>query len=87
MPKETGDFAFTLRSNIGEIDGLTGTLRALAEIPATRENGNLTNWWSDDLAAEHSEGPHCGAKTVSRWRVDFLKDFAERFDRCLGPKK
>lgn len=89
VPKETGDFAFVLRSDIAELDGLTGTLRALAEIPENRNtaNGNLTQWWSDDLSPEHAEGVHCGAKTVSRWRVDFLSDFAARFDRCLAPKK
>ena len=86
VPKETGDFFFVLRSEIKALDGLTGTLRALAEIPASRESGNLTQWWSDDLAPEYSEGRHRGAKTVNRWRVEFLTDFAARFDRCAAPK-
>ncbi|MBQ8655115.1 MAG: DUF1593 domain-containing protein [Clostridia bacterium] len=84
VPKETGDFHYITRSTIPEMDGLTGVIRAVAEIPATRENlrGNLTHWWSDRLETDLSEGPHRGAKTVSRWRRDFLEDFAARLARC-----
>lgn len=28
---------------------------------------------------------HIGAKTVNRWREEFLRDFAERMDRCARP--
>lgn len=89
VPKETGDLSFVLHSDIAELDGITGTLRTIAEIPQSRitDNGNLTSWWSDDLTPEHAEGPHRGAKTVSRWRTDFLSDFAARFDRCLTPNQ
>ena len=85
VPKETGDFEFVLRSHIPELDGITGVLRAVAEIPENRNTagGNLLSWWSDDLSPEHAEGVHHGAKTVSRWRVDYLTDFAARFDRCV----
>jgi len=88
VPKETGDFHFILRSGIPELDGITGVLRAGAEKPESRNTtgGNLTGWWSDELSPEHAEGVHMGAKTVSRWRVDYLTDFAERFDRCVNAK-
>jgi hypothetical protein len=33
-----------------------------------------------------SEGPHQGAKTVSRWRADFLHDFAARLRRAAAPR-
>lgn len=89
VPKETGDFEFVLRSEIPELNGKSGVLRAAAETRETRNThgGNLTHWWSDDLSPEHAEGVHCGAKTVNRWRVDYLTDFADRFDRCLAAKK
>ncbi|QEG00461.1 hypothetical protein Mal15_45310 [Stieleria maiorica] len=32
-----------------------------------------------------SEGPHSGAKTVSRWRKQFLGDFTDRMRRCRLP--
>ena len=88
VPKETGDFEFVLRSEIPELNGITGVLRAVAEIPENRSTtgGDLTNWWSDDLSPEYAEGTHSGAKTVSRWRVDYLTDFAARFDRCVNVK-
>lgn len=86
VPKETGDFPYVTRSDIPELDGLAGVIRAVAEIPATREEGNLTRWWSDDLSPEQSEGPHRGARTVNCWRRDFLSDFAARFARCVSPK-
>jgi hypothetical protein len=39
------------------------------------------NWWTDDQDPAAAEGPHAGAKHVSRWRADFLADFARRLDR------
>jgi hypothetical protein len=43
------------------------------------------NWWTDDPAAAAAEGIHVGAKTVSRWREDSLRNFAERMLRCRSP--
>lgn len=84
VPKETGDFHYMTHSAIPALDGLQGTIRAVEEIPATRQDpqGNLTQWWSDALEMELSEGVHRGAKTVNQWRRDFLWDFAQRFQRC-----
>ena len=41
------------------------------------------NWWIDEPDLAAAEGVHSGAKTVSRWREDFLRDFANRKDRCV----
>lgn len=41
------------------------------------------NWWTDDPSEEFRESGHIGTKTISRWREDFLQDFANRMDRCL----
>jgi hypothetical protein len=40
------------------------------------------NWWTDNQDPAVAEGPHAGAKTVSRFRTDFLADFARRLDRA-----
>jgi hypothetical protein len=42
------------------------------------------NWWTDNPDPEFSEGEFEGAKTVSRWREEFLQDWQSRMDRCLG---
>lgn len=88
VPKETGDFAYVTRSDDPAMDGLAGTIRAAEEIPAHRQTaeGNLTQWWSDDLSPACAEGPHKGAKTINVWRMDFLKDFAQRLAHCASPK-
>jgi len=43
------------------------------------------NWWIDDPDPVVAEGIHPGAKSVNRWREDFLIDFAARMDRCKTP--
>ncbi|MGN0780006.1 MAG: nucleoside hydrolase-like domain-containing protein, partial [Aristaeellaceae bacterium] len=88
VPKEAGDFVYTVRGGVPAAEGCTGVIRAIPEQLATRldPDGPLTRWWSDDLSPEAAEGPHCGAKTVSCWRRDYLQDFALRFDRCAMPK-
>ncbi len=35
-------------------------------------------YWTDDPAAEKTEGDRPGAKTVNRWRCDYLQDWQER---------
>ena len=86
VPKETGDFQYFTHSKLAALDGLAGTMRVLAENPETRKQGNLTHWWSDRLDEAVLEGPHRGAKTINRWREDYLRSFAERFARCANSK-
>jgi hypothetical protein len=45
------------------------------------------NWWTDDSNPAAAEGMTQGAKTVSRWREEFLRDFAERMKRCQSPAR
>ena len=86
-PKAAKRYSFKIRSNVRVLDGKTGGITAytpstsIAQKPAA----NLPNWWTDDLSPEVAEGPHSGAKTVNRWREDFLRDFATRMDRCKSP--
>jgi hypothetical protein len=86
-PKAAKTYTFTIRSNVPALDGKTGGITAFSPPPniAQRPSAKLPNWWTDDPSPEVAEGPHIGAKTVSRWREDFLSDFAARMDRCKTP--
>ncbi|MEZ5324073.1 MAG: hypothetical protein R3F19_03300 [Verrucomicrobiales bacterium] len=33
------------------------------------------NWYVDDRSPEFAEAPHAGARTVNRWRTDYLRDW------------
>jgi hypothetical protein len=86
-PKSKKRFGFKIESNVSLLDGVTGGITAYlpsAEI-AKRPSSRFPNWWTDDPALEVGEGDHHGAKTVSRWREDYLGDFAHRMLRCQSP--
>jgi hypothetical protein len=85
-PKEVRSFRFTIRGNVPTLDGQTGGITAVAPSPdvARHPSAKLSSWWTDDPSPEFAEGPHIGARTVSRWREEFLNDFALRMDRCRG---
>jgi hypothetical protein len=85
-PKAAKVYQFTIRSNVPALDGKTGGITASTPDPhiALRPSSRFPNWWTDDPAPEFAEGEHMGAKTVSRWRQDYLRDFAERMARCIG---
>ncbi|HUU17194.1 MAG TPA: nucleoside hydrolase-like domain-containing protein [Sedimentisphaerales bacterium] len=86
-PKAAKSYGFKVRSNVPGLDGKTGGITAYIPSPimAQRPAANLPNWWTDDPSLEVAEGSHSGAKTVSRWREDFLRDFAKRMHRCKSP--
>jgi hypothetical protein len=87
-PKDAKAYRYTIRSNVPALDGRAGALTAFRPPPdaARRPSAQLPNWWTEDPAPEVAEGPHLGARTVSRWREDFLRDFAARLDRCRSPR-
>jgi hypothetical protein len=39
-------------------------------------------WFIDDPSPESAEDPHSGARTVNRWRTDYLRDWQMRMDWC-----
>lgn len=84
-PKEAKTWSYRIASNHRALDGQRGgfTSRMPAPEQALRPAPDLPHWWTDDPAPEVSEGPHQGARTISRWRADFLRDFAERLQRTL----
>jgi hypothetical protein len=86
-PKLAKAHSFRIQSNVPAIDGKTGGISVYTPSPTTaqRPAANLPNWWTDDLSPGVAEGAHSGAKTVSRWREDFLRDFAKRMLRCQSP--
>jgi hypothetical protein len=83
-PKEAKAYTYTIRSNVPALDGKAGALTSIRPAPdaAQRPSARLPNWWTDDPSPAAAEGPCIGAKTVSRWREEFLRDFAARMLRC-----
>ena len=86
-PKEAKPHAFTIRGNLPSLDGQKGGITAVPPAPdlAKHPSAKFPNWWTDDPSPQFAEGPHHGAKTVNRWREEFLRDFAARMDRCTSP--
>jgi hypothetical protein len=83
-PKAAKTYSYRIRSNLPALDGNVGRLTSFLPQPDTaqRPSHQLPNWWTDDPSPELAEGQHIGAKTVSQWREDFLRDFADRMLRC-----
>ena len=86
-PKAAKVYNFTIRSNVSVLDGKTGGITSFVPPPdvAQHPSLHLPNWWTDDPSEDVAEGQHIGAKTVSQWREDFLRDFAARMRRCKTP--
>jgi hypothetical protein len=84
-PRDAKVWTFTLLSEFPALHGLTGKFTAVPPPPdrTSRPSASHPNWWIDDTAPESAEGVHPGAKTVSRWRTEFLEDFAVRIERCV----
>jgi hypothetical protein len=86
-PKSAKIFDFKIESNITSLNGKTGSITAFippAEL-ANHPSSKYPNWWTDNPNPEFAEGEHIGTKTVSRWRQEFLADFAARMNRCANP--
>jgi len=84
---EDKTYAFTIRGNVPALDGKAGGITAVLPSPelAKQPSAKFPHWWTDDLTPSLAEGPHSGARTVSRWREDYLRDFAGRMERCRPP--
>ncbi|HUG38524.1 MAG TPA: DUF1593 domain-containing protein [Candidatus Limnocylindrales bacterium] len=89
MPKEAKRWSYRIDSADASLDGRRGEFTSFRPPPRRAEEPDpgLPNWFTDDPSPEWSEGPHLGARTVSRWRGDFLRDFARRLDRCRAPAR
>ncbi|MFN3148858.1 DUF1593 domain-containing protein [Bremerella sp.] len=87
-PKSTGHFHFAIASDIPGLDGKTGDIQVFLppSESAKHDSNELPNWWTDDPSSKSAEGIHHGAASVSRWREDYLRDFASRMLRCSATK-
>jgi hypothetical protein len=83
-PKDAKTYRYTIRSNAPALDGRTGEITAVMPAPdaALTPDPVRPHWWTDDPSPAVAEGVHQGARTVSQWREDFLRDFARRLERC-----
>jgi hypothetical protein len=45
------------------------------------------NWWIDDPNPAVAQNGRPGAKTINKWREDYLRDWQQRMDRCSRPKR
>lgn len=88
MPKDVKRWSYQIASTAAGLDGRRGEFTSVR--PPSRRAGEpdplLLRWFTDDPSPEWAEGSHLGAKTVSRWRAQFLGDFARRLERCRAPR-
>lgn len=87
-PKATKTWSYTIHSDRPAIDGKRGGLTSVyGPADGSAQAWSRTpNWWTDNPAPEFREGTQQGAMTVSRWRLELLRDFAARMER-LAPAK
>jgi len=86
-PRDAKVWSYVIRSDFPALDGQAGKFTAVRP-PAertSRPSAAHPNWWTDDQDPAAAEGVHAGARHVSRWREEFLSDFARRMLRCKAP--
>ena len=87
VPKAVGRWTYQLHSEIPELNGLSGAFTSVNPWPGSPNKDNispLTTWWSDKLAPQDFAGSHQGARTIQRYREDFLLDWATRWAWLAG---
>ena len=87
-PRDAKVWPYVIRSNSPAVDGQSGKFTA-APPPLERTSKPSSahpNWWIDDPDPSAAEGVHPGAKSVNRWRAEFLADFGQRMKRCAAAK-
>jgi len=86
-PKEAKAWSYRIASNHPGLDGQTGGFTSVNPAPAraAQPSSLFPNWWTDDPSPAAAEGPAQGARTVNRFRVEFLRDFAARLERGARP--
>lgn len=84
-PKEVKSWRYRIESDQPELDGQRGGFISSYPGDDSRPSDLYPNWWTDSPDPSLREGKDSGAMTVSRWRKEFLMDFAERMQRCAAP--
>ncbi len=84
-----GELFFRKKPDIkmGDTPSLLYLLRGDVDDPAGphwggsfRKSGHGQNYWTDDPDPAKAEGDRAGAKTVNRWRRDYVQDWRERME-------
>jgi hypothetical protein len=86
-PRDAKVWSYRIGSDFAALEGKSGAFTAVSP-PAARTNRRSNahpNWWIDDPDPGMAEGVHPGAKSVNRWREEFLGDFAARMLRSGSP--
>ncbi len=83
-PRDAKVWSYKIESDFAGLHGQSGKFEAVPPpIERTRKKSSVhPNWWIDDPDPAVAVGVHPGAKSVSQWREQYLKDFADRMDRC-----
>jgi hypothetical protein len=83
-PKEAKTWSCRIESAMPDLSGKTGSFTSIPLTPdlASKPSARYPNWWTDDPDPILAEGHFVGAKTISQRREEFLRDFAERMQRC-----
>jgi hypothetical protein len=86
--KNAETLSYRTTSNIPALDNKSGSFKAVQPSPEQANNPSplYSNWWTDNPDPDLEEGGEQGAKTVNKWRTEFLDDFAARMDRAQAPK-
>lgn len=80
VPKNAGQWEYKLISDIPELEKHRGAFESVDPWPgeAHKDNIPLKNWWSDKTDPALFAGRWQGAATITKWREDYLEDWAER---------
>lgn len=87
-----GDYFAPLKGGkikMGDTPTVSFLLRGTPSDPAKPSWGgqfikkpNRPNWWTDNKTKALIESGKPGAKTINKWRTDYLRDFQNKMDRC-----
>jgi hypothetical protein len=82
VPKRIGNWEYVVNCSVKEIQNQRGKFVSANPWPGIRDTQNidLNNWWSDRTDKDLYIKEYQGAKTIFKWREEFLSDWAERFD-------
>ena len=83
-PKSAKAWHFKIASTLGGLDGKAGAFTSYLPTPdlASKPSSKYPNWWTDNPDPALAEDGFQGAKTISKYRVEFLSDFAARLECC-----
>jgi len=82
VPKRTGNWKYVINCTSKKLHGQAGEFVSANPWPGREnpENIKMNNWWSDRTDKDLYLGQYQGARTVSKWREEFLNDWAKRFE-------